>query len=148
MTDAAVQWRNDAGHGDLRIGGADLAVDDGLGAAVLISLFTDARATADELPEGDTDRRGWWGDGLNGDGDETGSKLWLLRREKQTPDVPGRAEALAREALQWMLDDGVASAVETRAEWATRGLLALGVEIVLPDDSHREFQFDNALRVA
>lgn len=145
MTDAAARWINDAGHGDLRLSGADLATDDGLGAAVLVSLFTDARARADELLEGDDDRRGWWGDVLNGDGEETGSKLWLLRREKQTPEVPARASALAREALQWMLDDAVASAVETSAEWARRGELALRVAITLPDDSRREFQFDNVL---
>ena len=148
MTDAAVQWRNDGGYADLRIAGADLAADDGLGAAVVISLFTDARAAPDELPEGDADRRGSWHDGLNDAGDETGSRLWLLRREKQTSDVPPRAAGLAGEALQWMIDDGVARAVDTFAEWAARGVLALRVAITLPDRSLREFQFGNALRVA
>ena len=148
MTDAAVQWRNDGGYADLRVVGSDLATDDGLGAAVVISLFTDARAEIDELPEGDGDRRGSWHDGLNNAGDETGSKLWLLRREKQTSDVPQRAAALAREALQWMLEDGVASAVDASTEWVRRGELALRVAITMPDRSRREFQFGNVLGAA
>ena len=146
MTDLVLAWDSASGEGDLCIAGADLAADDGLRTAVLVSLFTDRRAAADELPAGDTDRRGWWGDGLGQDQDEIGSKLWLLEREKQTPDVLVRAEAYAREALQWMLDDEVAVAVTVHAEWTRRGELGLRVAIQLPDGSSREFQFEDVLR--
>ena len=77
---------------DLRVSGRDLLADDSLYTAVVISLFTDARARAeDELPpelDGE-DRRGYWGDGL--EGESVGSRLWLLAREKDTARVRARA---------------------------------------------------------
>ena len=146
MTDAILAWDNRVGEGALSLAGADLAADDGLRTAVLVSLFTDRRAAAEELPAGDTDRRGWWGDRLNADEDEIGSKLWLLARRKQAAGLPSEAEAYARDALQWMLDDGVADAVEVRAEWLRWGELRLRVAVTLPDRSSREFQFEDALR--
>ena len=63
MTDLALHFAPGAWSADLSILGGDLATDDGLRTAVIISLFTDARARADDpLPEADADRRGWWGD--------------------------------------------------------------------------------------
>ena len=41
--------------------------------------------------------------------------LWLLAREKRTPAVLARAELYVREALQWLVDDGVASAIAVAA---------------------------------
>lgn len=99
---------------DLGISGGGLTMDEGLDTAVLISLFTDRRAEPDDpvdplSPTGDL--RGWAGDLLAEPGDRIGSRLWLLRREKMTEDLPSRVEAYAAEALQWMLDDGVATQV-------------------------------------
>ena len=91
--------------------GADLQAEAGLDTAILISLFTDARVREDELPPGHTWRRGWWGDGVEDEPDITGSKLWVLRREKATQEVLVRARGYIREALAWMLRDGVAVAV-------------------------------------
>ena len=88
--------------------GADLLAEDGLDTAILVSLFTDARVREDELPPGHTWRRGWWGDGVDDEPDITGSKLWLLRREKATQQVLVRARGYIREALAWMIRDGVA----------------------------------------
>ena len=148
MTDVTLVWSNAAGYGDLSVEGADFEADDGVATAVLVSLFTDRRVMADELPPGDTDRRGWWGDGVVGDRDEIGSKLWLLRRRKREPSLPDQAAAYAREALQWMLDDHVATAVAAEGSWGARGELALEVRITLPDESDREFQFQDVLRAA
>ena len=148
MSDVVLAWSNAAGTGDLAVEGADLAADDGLATAVLVSLFSDRRAEADELPPGDSDRRGWWGDGVVDDNDRIGSKLWLLRRRKREPSLPDEAAATAREALQWMLDDGVAVAVAAEGSWGERGELALDVRITLPDESTREVQFDDVLRAA
>jgi phage gp46-like protein len=33
--------------------------------AIAISLFTDARVTDEELPEGETSKKGWWADALD-----------------------------------------------------------------------------------
>ena len=127
MSDAALQWSPEGYRADVSVDGADLAREDGLRTAVIVSLFTDARAQPGDIPEGD-DPRGYWGDAL-GEGDRTGSRLWLLDRSKQTTDVPVRAEAYASEALQWMIEDGVADRVEVSAEWAGRGRLRIAPEI-------------------
>ena len=125
MTDIALRWARDAGYGDVALAGADLAADDGLATAVIVSLFTDRRVGADELAPGETDRRGWWADLATDDGDQIGSRLWLLDRAKTSADVPVRAAAYAREALEWMVDDGVADRVDASAEWVRPGRLRI-----------------------
>ena len=96
-----------------------LAEDDGLRTAVLLSLFLDRRAgTQDPLPDAGTpDRRGWVGDALAAvPGDRIGSRLWLLRRAKASEATRLRAEAMAREALAWLVQDGVAERIAVQAE--------------------------------
>lgn len=41
--------------------------------------------------------------------DRTGSRLYLLRRSKLTNKTPQLARDYVREALAWMVEDGVAS---------------------------------------
>jgi phage gp46-like protein len=74
--------------------------------AVTISLYTWRRAETDDRVD-DDERFGWWGDSYPPiTDDRIGSRLWLLRRVKLTPQTQREAEAYAREALQWLLDDG------------------------------------------
>lgn len=74
--------------------------------AVTISLYTWRRAETDD-PVDDDERFGWWGDSYPPiTDDRIGSRLWLLRRVKLTPQTQRDAEAYAQEALQWLLDDG------------------------------------------
>ena len=148
MTDVILAWDNGVGEGDLCIAGADLATDDGLQTAVLVSLFTDRRAEVDDLQPGDTDRRGWWGDRLNDDGDEIGSKLWLLDRRKIEPGLSAEIEAAAHEALQWMFADGAVRAVDVSAGRTGREEMGLRVVVTRLDNSTREFQFEDVLRAA
>jgi len=74
--------------------------------AITISLFTDARASDDdELPDGGTDKRGYWGD-MDLDADESlGSKLWLLNRSKITQSTLNTMHDYIKEALQWLIDE-------------------------------------------
>lgn len=96
--------------GDLALVAGDLALDPGLASLVVRSLLTDARATPDALAaHGTADPRGWWGETP---GDPFGSTLWLLSREKRTPETIERAHEAAVAALRWLVDDGVAEAVE------------------------------------
>jgi len=109
-----------------------IAREDGLRTAILLSLFLDARAGAeDPLPDPlNRDRRGWVGDALAPTaGDRIGSRLWLLAREKQTEATRLRAEIYAREALAWMVEEGLARAVSVSASWASRGQLALRIQV-------------------
>ena len=141
MADIALTWRNDIGSGDLCVVGADLLADPGLETAVLVSLFSDRRVREEELPPDVSGRRGWWGDRLADDNDEIGSRLWLLRREKQTAQVLVQADVYCREALSWMISDGVATAVDVAVEYTRQGWMLIRITITLPDDTQREFQF-------
>ncbi|MDE1905021.1 MAG: phage GP46 family protein [Rhodospirillales bacterium] len=132
----ALVWNTGAGEADLAIAAADLATDDGLETAVILSLFCDAPAQpGDAIPDGSGDRRGWWGDlpvsgaDSGGTADHVGSRLWLLERALQVPDTLRRAEVYAREALQWMIDDGVAGSVVASASFPALGQMALSVTI-------------------
>ena len=142
MADILLAWQNRLGVGDITVVGADLGIDPtGLETAVLMSLFTDRRVEDDDLPPGEFDRRGWWGDALSETGDEIGSHLWLLSREKQIPSVLVRAEGYAQESLAWMVNDGVVRETEVMAEWVEDGFLGIRVQLRLPDRSAAEYQF-------
>jgi phage gp46-like protein len=133
VTDLALLWRSDAWSADFGVAGGDLMTDDGLKTAVIISLFTDARVRADDPLPADGDRKGWWGDALPAvQGDEIGSRLWLLAREKFLPSVVARAREYATEALAWLLRDGIAATVEVFAEAIRPQTLAIAVEITRP----------------
>lgn len=148
MSDIKLAYKSigdELGFFDIDQSGAGLLMDEGLESAVIVSLFTDRRAEDDdELPGNTDDRRGWWGDNQSVvDNDRIGSRLWLLSREKQTAAVLSRAREYAAEALQWLIDDGVASEVNVSAEYVRRGVLGLGIEIVKPDKSTLEYRFEH-----
>lgn len=128
-----VAWDNVVFAGDLVAGEHGLVDDASLRTAVLISLFSDRRAKSDDrLPDDGGDRRGWLGDAMaDVAGDRLGSRLWLLDREKQTEETRRRAIEYAGEALQWLIDDGLASTIDIEAEWVATGMLGLRVGISL-----------------
>jgi len=142
MSDLALRWDPEIFGADLSIEGGSLVTDDGLRTAILISLFTDARALADDaLPSADADPRGWWGNAypsIEGDrAAELGSRLWLLERAKTVANVPVKAREYAREALQWLIDDGIAASIDVTAERQRNGgtdVLALLVVLTRPGD--------------
>lgn len=120
MGDFALLWDPLLGSADLLVDAVadDLESEEGLRTAVLLSLYTDRRANNDDtLPGDDSDRRGWLGDELMPDPDDRiGSRLWLLERSKVTSDMRADAENYIREALQWMIDDGVVLEVGVTTE--------------------------------
>jgi phage gp46-like protein len=127
---------------DIKIENGDLVADNGLETAVLISLFTDSRARTDELPQGQTKRRGWWGDLFpDVDGDKIGSKLWLLENDKQLLENLPKFENFAKESLNWLIEDGVASEVSVVATYPERGQILLEIKIVKPSGENQRFGF-------
>jgi phage gp46-like protein len=106
---------------DLNVLNGDLESDDGLETAVLMSLYTDKRISDDDPildynnPE---DKRGWWGDLLVPfeEGDEIGSKIWLLSREKTTQDVIVKLQSYIEESLAWLVNDQIVSKAEVEIE--------------------------------
>lgn len=126
--DIALSYDADAKVYDLTIVDGDLATDTSLETAVLLSLYTDRRALdEDVLPDEGSDRRGWWCDAYSNR--PHGSRLWLLSREKELDEVLRRAEDYAREALAWVIKDGIASNVDVEAIHLRRGVLQLTVGI-------------------
>jgi len=119
MSDISSFWDIERLVADWREGNGDLINSDDLQTAMIISLFTDRVARDDDDIDGN-DRRGWWGD--MGEEYNIGSRLWLLRRQKLTQTVAQKAEDYAREALQWLISDGVVSsfAIATRIVYPRR----------------------------
>lgn len=151
MADIATRFIDFTQGADLATDGILLAEDDGLQTAVLISLFTDRRANDDDrLPDdgqGDADRRGWWGDEFNDvTNDQIGSRLWLNESAKQLQEVLDRDREFAQQALQWLVDDGIASRVDVTAFSPRSGIRALGVAIHRPDQPIARYQFEHFWR--
>lgn len=145
MADLSMFYLDSTNGFDLAVSKGDLSSDDGLRTAVILSLFTDRRVTDDELPDGETKRRGWWADQVaEVDGDQIGSKLWLLQREKQTVEVLERAREYAEEALAWLIEDGVALSVSVATSYPARGILSIEVEITRPNKETASLSFDYA----
>jgi phage gp46-like protein len=143
MADAAMVMTEFGG--DLVLFGFDLERDDGLETAVIISLFTDRRASAEQIPPEypQDDLRGYWGDITNASAsDQTGSLLWLLAREKETPQTLSRAEQYCREALAWMIEDLVSTRIEVTASYYSRGWMLLVVDIYRPAGQAVSFQYN------
>ncbi|HWV10734.1 MAG TPA: phage GP46 family protein [Pseudomonas sp.] len=139
--DVALLYDANAKAFDLALAGGDLVTDESLKTAVLLSLYTDRRALAEDvLPDGGNDRRGWWCDAYSDR--PHGSRLWLLSREKELDSVLRRAEEYAREALSWLIEDGIASALEIEAIHLRRGVLQLIVGIQRPAGATLERRYD------
>ena len=118
----------------------DFETDEGLETAVLISLFSDQRVLEEELPRGETERRGYWGDTISDFfNDRTGSKLWLLDRGKSDERTRNKVQEYAQSALQWLLDDGVASALSVSAQLVNRERVDLDIEIDRPQSRSKFF---------
>lgn len=129
MSDARLVWGREGG--DLDLAPDDLVLDGSLVPAVLVSVFSDSRRPADpSVPVAAQDLRGWWGEEQ---GEQFGSLLWTLEREKLTRETIARARASVRASLQWLVDDGIAREVRVDAQVIGPGALRIAVELVRGD---------------
>lgn len=100
------------------------------------SLFTDARVTENELPPGETDRRGWWGDafdsGDDGDRGPAGSKLWLLERATINDTTVERVRRYAVDALRWMQTAGLALVAVSATRLVEPSAVVLTITLTRP----------------
>lgn len=140
--DLALSYSPDIDGLDLSIdaGRADLAQEDTLATAVLLSLMCDRTAQPGEVDAGN-DRRGWWADAFAAAADLFGSRLWLLEREKEVEQTLQRARTYIREALAWMVEDGFVTAVDVAVFVPKRGWLAAEIELKL-DGASRRYRFE------
>jgi phage gp46-like protein len=128
MSDTSTIWNVEYAQGDWVLSGPMLQTGNDLETAVLISLFTDRVIGPDDVvPDGSNDPRGWWGD--DGQDYPIGSRLWLLSRAKQTQETLATARDYITEALQWLIDDGIASTIDVQTEWTAPTLLGALITI-------------------
>ena len=151
--DIKIRYDQDTYEWDFIFENNDLVTDEGLVTAVIISWFTDQRATDDDtIPNSNSDqqfvdKRGWWGDLVDVQvaGDRIGSKLWLLDRAKTTQENLALAKEYGEAALEWMKEDGVAKDVIVTSEKIQIGntyILSLKAEITKVDGNKLNVSFD------
>ncbi len=115
---------------DMQIGpDGDILTDDFFDTALVMSLFCERRATADEVPQSSR-RRGWVGNEETQDF-EIGSKLWLYEQARATRTVLRGIETVALNGLQWLIDDGYAIDISAVAA-LNSGAITLTVPIDRP----------------
>jgi phage gp46-like protein len=145
MTDIAIVWDTANARGDWTVRNGDLGIGPDIQSAVLVSLFTDRLASSDYIspdPAAINDRRGWWGDTY--EPSLIGSRLWQLDRSKKTDQTTllNQARDYCAEALQWLLDDGVAASISVTTFWNTRDQIGIVIDITKPGVGQAEtFQF-------
>ena len=79
--------------------------------------------------------------------DRIGSRLWLLRRVEPTRQTQMDAEFYAREALQWLIDDGHCSAIDIISERLDAQRLNLRTVLTLADGERLDINPDNSWQV-
>jgi len=140
--DIALEYNAD-GQFDISIDQGDLKKDIGLETAVIISLFTNQRVTSEELPDLFDDRGGWWGDSISEvDGDQIGSKLWLVfKTGKLNNETLEKIESYSRESLSWMIEDKLCSSVIAEAELIDGEFISLSIELAKEENNNILYSF-------
>jgi len=147
MSDFSFQFSTVTGYADMPIVNGDFAIGDDLSTAVLVSIFSDRRATdaeLDALADGatkPTTNKGIWIDTYR-EGIQYGSGIWLILRGKKLPETLSRAEEYVNESLAWMTADGVAQTVEAEASFnEDRMLLSITITRQSAEDLVATFAF-------
>ena len=141
-SDVAILWNPATATGDWVISNGTPELGNPLESAVLVSLFTDRVAPVDWVPPTkDTDPRGVWFDTY--ETSPIGSRLWMLARAKKTDatTILQLAKDYCLEALQWLLDDGVAATLTIRTFWFKPGTLGITVSILKPSGEKFGYAF-------
>jgi phage gp46-like protein len=142
-----ISWNETNQEYDINFEDGDFENENGLTTAVLISLFTDRRATSDDDLDDPEDLRGWWGDQVSEfEDDQIGSKLWLLKRASTTEKNVQKYKKFTEEALAWMVDDGVAKNIEviaTRLAYPDDDTICLDIKIFRYDGNVITYKFDD-----
>ncbi len=145
MSDIALVWDPVEGASDFAVEDNDLATDDSFETSIYLSLFCDAAALpGDVIPvELGSRRGGWWADQLSPiPGDRFGSRLWLLRRQKESQIILTRGREYAAESLEWMITDRVAEQVVVTTDFYRKGWLRLVPTIHRPKLDPISFRYD------
>lgn len=100
---------------DLNVVGGAFETVNGFETAVIVSLFTDARAPS-SVVETPSRRRGWVGNILTaGEGLELGSRLWTFEQARLTAGTLNDIAVAAQESLEWIVTRNQAKSVSATA---------------------------------
>lgn len=140
MSDVAMRY--DGEVFDLVVNNKDeIELEEGLETAVAMSLWTNKRVDLSQQPRLMVDRMGWWGDQTSDiEGDEIGSRLWLLDRAKVTTENLRRSENYSLECLQWMIDDGITDSITVNSSYTPNKVMVTVIEIQKPDEENTRFE--------
>lgn len=86
---------------------------------VLMCLFEEKRASESEVPQSNL-RRGWLGN-EHTPGFEQGGKTWLFTQERMTGTSLAELGPVIRNALQPLIDDGLAKSVDVETPTIRNG---------------------------
>ena len=102
-------------------------MDGGMETAVNISLFTEI---------------GWWGNSIIGVGNEVGSDFEDALRQPLSNQARLNVIESARNALQWLLDTGIAETVDFTATIPAVGRLDFNIQIKQPEKTPETFRYN------
>lgn len=104
-----------------------------------MSLFTDRRAYDSD----DVDRySGWWGSELGEQG-QMGSRLWTLIRKTHYTGIENDVFNMASEALQWMIEDKVASDITIEVSSPNNYAVSMRIRVIRNQKLIKELKFEN-----
>lgn len=147
MSDLSFKYDKEKGFADIQTAVGDFVFGDDLETAIGLSLFTDRRASSQEIKEFQVgiierqSRRGYWANTFRDV--PQGSGLWLLYRSKKQAITRARAESYALESLQWLKQNGVAASVDVTATLTGASGLDIAVRVIKPsgEDLNYKYQF-------
>ena len=137
MSDIRLVWDPVIGTADFAMAGLGLLSGKDLETAVIISLFSDAQSEPGDIVY-DADPRGWWADTYAAledpaltslPDDRIGSKLWQVFARPRNQDTLNWMRDQILKALNWMLIDSVASAIDVVPQYTIPGGVGARVTI-------------------
>lgn len=121
---------SEAGLYDLVLteGGRDLASVDGMENFFSVSMFTDARATADQIPQANK-RRGFVGDLLSPNEPFAESLFWTLEQSRLTQKTVNLALLYTIQATQWLIDRGIVTSIDVNLAFEEGGKFVIIADV-------------------
>jgi len=120
----------------------DLKTSDSLFNCVTLSLGTFAREKKLEkvISNLNPSIGGWWGDSLNAEYN-LGSNVYEAIPGKSVDSSLKDVERLSKDALQWLVDDGIAQSVGCSAKFEG-SVIVIGVVIAKPSGEVAEYSYE------
>jgi phage gp46-like protein len=123
---------------DLVLGEQDFETVDGMETTIAVLLFTDARAAPSEVPDPEK-RRGWVGNILRSS--ELGGMLWLMTQARNTQEVRNKIVKWARNSLQPLLDEGMASEIIATVDQTDPRGIRLSINIIVKNGESTKYPY-------